>query len=492
MRLEQEEGQAVVLLALAMGIFLLGAVGLAIDGSQLYAQFQMAQAAADSAAIAGIMDVFDGTNGGFIVGTNYTCTTTDTSTPCVYARKNLFGGTSADTVLIEFPGSQSGVTLATDYPYTLVRVTISRNVPTTLMRMLGPTSTTIKATATAGIVSVTSPVPILVTHPTYPNALYVQDTATTITICGGPSRSIMVNSNSTSAFGAKANSLIDLSKAGPKDSGTCTTGTGADFAVWGGPSSSTNVSLGVGQYIQPASILQDPLANVSAPAVPTNSGNMGTYQPLANGVSGCPASPKKACQLFYPGLYTGGIDGKNSTPVFVPGIYYIQSSSGFKCASNCDMYMATGFTDTGSGTTGTGWTGNVLFYNTGPSGNSSNAGAFNLGANGTVNLVGSPSGSAYKGILFFQDRSSQAQSHTLGGGGGMSLTGTIYLTNTRSTMLATPAQYQSLALQGNSGNTTLVTGEIIVGELQLGGGGTIKMDLNSAPLYTIDQVALVN
>ena len=45
-----------------MGIFLIGALGLAIDGGQMYAQRQMAQAAADAAAQAGIMSIFNGTN----------------------------------------------------------------------------------------------------------------------------------------------------------------------------------------------------------------------------------------------------------------------------------------------------------------------------------------------------------------------------------------------------------------------------------------------
>jgi len=214
---------------------------------------------------------------------------------------------------------------------------------------------------------------------------------------------------------------------------------------------------------------------------------------LANGVSGCPASPKKGCVLYTPGLYPL-IDGKLSTPVFEPGIYYIQGG-GMTCAANCDMFMATGFTDPN---TGTGWTGNVLFYNTGPlltSGANTgfdDAGAFNLGADGTIDLVGSPSGSAYKGILFFQDRNSVPQSHSLGGGGAMTLIGTIYLTNLRSTMLANSANYQALTLQGGSGSGTLVQGEIIVGTLGLGGNGSITMNLNSNATLNVDQVALVN
>ncbi len=47
---------------LALSTFVLGAIGLAIDGSNLFAQRQMIQAAADAAAQAGMMSIFDGTD----------------------------------------------------------------------------------------------------------------------------------------------------------------------------------------------------------------------------------------------------------------------------------------------------------------------------------------------------------------------------------------------------------------------------------------------
>ena len=88
-----------------MSIFLLGALGFAIDGSQLYAHRQMAQAAADAAAQGGILSIFRGTNatastpfGTGSPATPFTCTTTDGKTPCAYARLNGFGGTTDDTV----------------------------------------------------------------------------------------------------------------------------------------------------------------------------------------------------------------------------------------------------------------------------------------------------------------------------------------------------------------------------------------------------------
>ena len=238
----------------------------------------------------------------------------------------------------------------------------------------------------------------------------------------------------------------------------------------------------LGKYIEPASPITDPLINVAPPTAPVNSGNMGTHVALANGVSGCPASPKKGCELYYPGTYTAKLDGKNSTPVFKPGIYYLQN--GMSCAANCDLYMATGFTDTGAGTTGTGWTGNVLFYNTGN-------GIFDLSANGTISLVGSPAASVYKGILFFQDRASPAATHTLGGGGQMTLVGTLYFTNTKATMLGDSTHYQNLTLWGGSGSGTLIQGEIITDALGMGGNGGITMNLNPAATVIVRQVALV-
>jgi hypothetical protein len=177
--------------------------------------------------------------------------------------------------------------------------------------------------------------------------------------------------------------------------------------------------------------------------------------------------------------------------VFKPGIYYIQSSNGMSCGANCDMYMATGFSDAS-----TGWTGNMLVYNTGPTATPTNAGQFNLGANGSINLVGSPIGSSYKGILFFQDRASVANTgknaHSLGGGGGLSLVGTIYLTNTLATMKADATHYQELDLQGTPGSATLIQGEVIVGVLGLGGNAGITMNLNSNKNLDISQVAMVN
>src|SRR5215471_16161839 len=116
MRFRDEEGQAVLAIVVLSAVFLLGVVGLGVDGAHYYAQRQMAQTAADSAALAAITSIFNGTSTsgstGFSASASFNCSTTDTRTPCVFARNNGFGGSADDTVTMSFPTSVSGVTLA--------------------------------------------------------------------------------------------------------------------------------------------------------------------------------------------------------------------------------------------------------------------------------------------------------------------------------------------------------------------------------------------
>jgi len=186
-----EKGQAILLVVLAFGLVLLGALGLAIDGAQLYGNREMAQVAADAAAQAGILSIFNGTNTGSNAfgSAAYTCSTTDATTPCRFARNNGFGGTTADTVFIEFPSSASAVgldpaSLSASDPVNMLKVTVSRNVTIGMIRMLGAANTaSIKAVAVAAIVAVETPTPMIITHPNLPHSLSTNGN-TTIQICG--------------------------------------------------------------------------------------------------------------------------------------------------------------------------------------------------------------------------------------------------------------------------------------------------------------------
>src|ERR1019366_883556 len=203
MRRKNEKGQAILLVVVAMGIVLVGALGLAIGGAQLFGHRGMAQVAADAAAQAAILSVFDATNVGtnaFAATTGYThtCTTTDVITPCTHARNNGFGGTSDDVVFIDIPTAAAvgmdPATLSGSDSVNLIRVTITRHVHNGIIRMLGAANTThVKAIAVAAICSVQSPTPLLITHPNLAHSLSTNGT-TNIIICGGPTQSVEVNS----------------------------------------------------------------------------------------------------------------------------------------------------------------------------------------------------------------------------------------------------------------------------------------------------------
>ncbi len=466
----RERGQAILLLVIGLSLFLIGAVGLAIDGGQMYAHRQMAQTAADAAAEAGIMSIFGRTNATspspFATGTPpspFTCATTDGRTPCVYARRNGFGATAGDAVTVDFPTSVPGVPLSTD-PVPAIRVSVSRTLNTGLIRFVGPSTASVSAIGVAGIVFQITQVPLLITHPHLPSVL--QNGAATVQVCGGPSVSVQVNSDSP--FAVNLSKDFDLSHAGPADNGDCTTGTGGDFAVTGGPvNPPSGLRLGTtGHYNQPSTPLEDPYRDIPAPAVPP-AGDKHTY-------SG-PGCPVLECMLYSPGLYTTGIRVKNETALFKPGLYYI-ANGGFINDANGDMRMAVGFGAdpmTGSG---------MVVYNTG-------VGIFDLGANSTANLVGSDNTSFYRGILFFQDRNAIAQVHSLGGGGAIVLTGSLYITNWLSVMENQQSQYQTLELRGNAG--IQINGFIVVGALNMTGTSYVKFNLAGGPLLTTRRAALV-
>lgn len=463
---DQEKGQAILLVVVAMSIFLIGALGLAIDGSQLYVQRTMAQAAADAAAESGAMSIFNGTNTGANAfgSAAFNCGIADARTPCTYARMNGYGAATTDTVAIDFPASVPGVVLSPSDPVKAVHVVVTRNLPTSFIAMLGAASIPIKAASTAAIVSVASPTPIVVTHPTLQDSLLMNG-STTLTITGGPIRSIQVNSNHpTSAISTAA---INLSAAGPN-------GTGGDFGVFGAPSTKpASINIGTtGHYIQPSSPIQDPLATlVSAPVVPA-----AAPAPLNNGCG-------TGCILYSPGLYSGGLDIKNVTAKFAPGIYYVQNGD-FNLKTVTVGMCTTCATDASTGA-------GMLVYRTG-------TGRFVIDTNVDADLIGAgingtnPPAAPYYGVLFFNDRASAANTHIIGKGNGcLSLRGTMYMTNTHATMLATPTQYQRIQYNGNPCSSTAVFGQIITGALELVGTSVLNMELYPTGFLNIRQVALV-
>ncbi len=528
-RRKEQAGQAILLVMLAMSIFMLGALGFIIDGSHLHAQRAMAQAAADAAAQAGMMSIFDGTSGAWgtysgatASGVAIPCSATppngmSTSAACKYAQSlngfNLSGDTVTVTPNPTVTICTSNSCLSSD-PVNLLQVTVTRSVPTTLMRLLGPSASTVTAVGIAAIVQVTSPTPILITHPTMSGALNMNGN-TSVTICGGPTQSVQVNSSNATAYQGPSSGSVDLSHAGPglpssvcAATGNTTTGTGANFGVFGGPATNPgNVTLGTsGQYVSPHSPILDPLAGVSPPSVPSGSTKPSGGQSctILSHCGNCPASgfsgtPPSTCQEYVPGLYSSIDTTGISSSFFDPGIYYIEGG-GFTM-KNSTVGMCTSCTADPTTVNG------MVIYDTCagtqpcPAGSDATGGftvdtrayAQLLGAGVAASSPSSPPSSPYYGILFFEDHNADGQSHTIGAGNGcFSVIGTIYITNTLAIMTANAAHYQTVLYHGTPCTGVANYGEIIVSQLTVKGTSGIDMGLFPTGYLKIRQVALVD
>ena len=412
----REDGQAVILVVVAMSILLIGALGLAIDGGQMYAHRQMAQAAADAAAQAGIMSIFDGTNGTsahpFGTGTppiaSSVCTTADARTPCVYARNNGFGGTSADTVTLSFPATVSGVTLSSGNVPAFA-VTVQRSLKTGLIRFVGAGATvTITAKATAGLVGAVSPDCVYALDPSAPNAFQATNGAT-VALSGC---AIAVDSSNSDALTVNGGSTVTAS---------AITVAGGDSITNGG---STTPAPTTG-----ATSVADPLASLPSPAV--GACNYTNY------------NPGWGTWALTPGVYCGGINISNgATATFAAGTYIIKGGS---------LTLVGGTTDTGSG---------VMFYLTGTN---ASYGSVNISNGANVTFSGPTSGS-YMGIVFYQDRTiTSAVNATFAGGVAMKVTGTLYFPTTS-------------VLFSNGSSVSNVYTAIVAKQVSFTGGTSLQYD----------------
>ena len=371
---------------LAMSIFLIAALGLAVDGGQMYAQRQMAQAAADAAAQAGIMSILKGTNitSGHPFGTgsnpaSYTCTTTDGITPCVYARYNGFGGTTADTVILSYPATVSGVVLLSSAGVPAFAVSVQRTLQTGLIRFAGaPATSIIGAKATAGIIGAVSPYCIYVLDP---SAQYAFDANGGLTV-NASGCAIYVNSSNSGAV-----TVIG---------GANVTATAIDVVggavINNGGSTTPAPTVGV-------AAVADPFASLPAPPLGNCTLHPSLTSPATNAV-------------LTPGTYCGGIYvGNGATNVTFNSGNYIIDGGGLS-------FNGSGKTVLGSG---------VMFYLTGTNSTYDSVAV----QNGASVTFSAPTSGTYLGVLFFQDRSiTSSQNAVFAGGSTMQLTGSLYFPTT--------------------------------------------------------------
>lgn len=360
----RQRGQTTTLVVLALGLFLLGAIGLAVDVSNWWFHHQTAQGAADAACTAGVMDLLSnavggGSLGGFPAGSppaTFDCSSASGAAACHYAALNGYSGAGlsagpSNKVEVSFPGAVPGLNVCsptspppcipatTTVANPFIQVTVIDRVPTSFTGLLsGSRTRDVAGSAVCGVLQATAPVPIIVLNPTCPHAFEI-DGNSTVKIVGGPNRSVQVNSSNTSCAAATThaaggcnsnNPTIDLSGGGPNF-------TGSEFAVVGQPKTAPNgFSPGVTGDWATGAPISDPYALVAKPAIPphttTDNGNAintGKLSSNPNYVSynthGCP--DHGGCILFQPGQYNNPIIVKNYTAIFVPGIYYMQGTN---------------------------------------------------------------------------------------------------------------------------------------------------------------------
>ena len=560
-----ESGQATLFVVLILGVFLLGGLCLAFDLSNMWFHRQAAQTAADAACTAGAMDLLVAAQGGatghqgFTPGTPFNCTSSgNASAPvCQYAALNGYASANTspgDLVSVTFPTTVSGITAppagVAGNPF--IRVDVLDHVPTFFVGLLnGSRTADVRAFAVCGLELATSPIPIVVLDPQNPNvkpassALDVQGTPS-ITIVGGPAKSIQVDSNDPAATNVGGAGTIDLSKGGPN-------GTGSDIGIYGGPAVAPSGFNGgtTGHWVSPAAPINDPFAQLAAPAQPLSPGSLSIFTPSgANVVTNQVLCPDVKCERYTPGYYSTGLCvGKSAgcvctgssntcTAIFDPGIYYIRGD--FVADANSCLRPSGGPEQNPASPYG-----GVMIYVTGGSINvNNNSGSkcpttapFNTaGYAGTATLqygvlctatsqinppgllpatltgnvmlapcygtYGDPLGAAdpmgiQRGMLLFQDRASLSANPSWGGGGSFLLAGTMYFHSCNSsgtgTSCGAPGTYYNdiFTLQGGSGSTTYVLGDIIADNIALGGNSAITMNLNPTKAFTILKASLL-
>jgi hypothetical protein len=417
LRRKRQAGQTIIMASLGI-VFLIGILGLVVDIGYGYYIKQVAQAAADSAVMAGA--AFANANGSICDGTvvlcpsgGSTCPASPTSPPvtnfdaaCLYAKANGFPSTGNQTVKIYGgTGSQSGSGVSGGNYW--MSVTATQTMPLGFLSVIGAQSATISASASSTNFSLGSA----------GGCIYVLDTN------GGPAFNapgtsgltsncgIYVNSSATNAFRVQGNATI----------------TAGTIKVVGTSSISNNATV-TPTPTNGVSAVSDPFEHLGSPTV---SGCDVTGYQLSGGTA-----------TLSPGTYCNGIKISGGTVTLNSGVYVLRGI-GLQLSGN-------GTVINGSG---------VMFYNTGDS--TYPAGTFTLGSGVTTNLS-APTSGAYKGILLYQDRTVSTVG-TIGGGSNQNFSGTIYM----------PNAYVNF----NGGSTTnALTAAIIVKDINLVGNSYLAAD----------------
>jgi len=336
-----EGGQALILIAAALGGLLLG-IGLALDTGQLFVARRAAQTAADAGAWAGAAILYAGGS----AAQARTAAATD-------ATRN--GYTDGGYVTVTTASPPATGTYAGDPGY--VEVTITEQVLTRFLFGASSGRTAITVRAVAGLARSGAGQALIVTRSSGPGTFSVA-ASTKLTITGGGTNTNTTHSN---AVQIGSNGLVTATF------NRVTGGVNAADAGRMSPAPTTGVAAAA-----------DPFASIAGPStsgVPSYAG-----QSITN-----------ATVTLSPGLYTGLITvGNNGIAQLNGGTYIFRA--GLTTTSNGSIVLA-------------GTNGVLLYNaNASYPAAGGVCGSLSLAGTGTLTLTASKTGS-YAGMLVFQDRS---------------------------------------------------------------------------------------
>lgn len=403
-RLHREDrAQAIVLIALAMSVMLLG-MGIAIDTGQLYAGRRAVQTAADSAAWAGAVVIQTaGRANGFTAATR----TAAEAAAVADALRNGYTITAADVntppttgMFREDPG--------------FVEVSITMNIETTFFP--GPRSVTVRAVAGPTRTGAGNAVHVLRSTSTA-DVLNLANVAR-IDVTNG---NIQVNSSNNGG-------AINIGAGGITTPGFATRAVGNPGIA---PEDAAAV---VPAVIGGSTLVPDPFSTLPGPSTTALWGAAYGITPAVLVDLGTIDRNNNNTPLSQ-GIYTGGIRLRGTSNVtFNPGIYVLRggdSDYGLTVTASAQINMA-------SATAG------VFIYNTysnypAAPGATPNCGRIDIASTGQVTMRPATAGS-YAGIVIMQDPSCPAaDTMRIRDSGARNIAGTIYLPSTNLSITSTGA-----------------------------------------------------
>ena len=345
---------------------LLGVTALAVDGGLLLADRRRAQAAADAAALAAAIDLYQNWTSHKGKDTNGTANTSAKAT----ATDNGFtNGVNGAGVAISIPPSSGPYKGLYGYAEVVITMPQARRFST----IFGSGDLAVKARAVARGLNAASDIGILLLNPTAQGSLTITGSAT-MKVVGR----VIVDSSHTKAAVASGSAGLDST----------------ELDITGNYNSSSSVgfispTIKTGQAPTP-----DFLADLPVP------------NPLSMTVRSSANYKATSGQTLQPGLYVGGITISSQPNVtLAPGIYYLQGG-GFTMSGGSSSLIAKG----------------VMIYN--GASLSGSTGKITLSGGGAVTMSPLTDGD-YAGMAIFQDRTS-TQTVTLSGGSNWNFTGTVY------------------------------------------------------------------